>query len=477
MTALASRGIDEALGGPGQSRAIAFVTKRGENEMKGSWTPQPYFHENADWQFVLAVLEATMRQKLMPHRSFIMNVTCGTTTLAQVQANVTQKLEKARGFAEGIYTELDAYLKIVVPQIGKLPKVSRLDIRNGLSVMHLEQYSTEMQALIIRSCLEWIHDHERDVVTIIPEAWEFMPQGRGSPVKLAAEKLIRKGAGIGNFMWADAQDLAGMDKLMLRACTVWLLGVQREANEIKRTLDNIPAGTKRPKAADLAMLQRGQFFACWGTHCKKVYVQPAWMTETQAHAVALGKSIGDVRPPVVPIEITKEIDVTESEAAELRAQNKRLEDENIQLRERLSNLELDQAERAAQMLKPAAIPSVSREFEDLYQRMKERLTLEAPQIIKVLTVRPEIVVEIKRETLEADGKSLRGRVAQLLAEGFFKMARTQTAVRSELKRRGSDVNSGNLSNVISQLKADRFLLQEGADYIEVPGMKARIVEK
>ena len=43
---------------------------------------------------------------------------CRTTqTLAEVQAEVRKALEKATGLNEGVYTQLDAYLDLIVPEI------------------------------------------------------------------------------------------------------------------------------------------------------------------------------------------------------------------------------------------------------------------------------------------------------------------------------------------------------------------------
>jgi len=75
---------------------------------------------------------------------------------------------------------------------------------------------------------------------------------------------------------------------MLRSCAVWLIGVQREANEVKRAIANMPEGMKRPKAGDVATLELGQFFACYGREIRKTYVQPAWMDKEVARKVAAG---------------------------------------------------------------------------------------------------------------------------------------------------------------------------------------------
>jgi hypothetical protein len=117
----------------------------------------------------------------------------------------------------------------------------------GLNVMDLTALNVEMQHLVIRSTIDWVLAHESDTVVVVPEAWKFIPQGRGTPVKLAAESYIRQRRGSSNYLWLDSQDIAGVEKIILKSVPVWVLGVQREANEIKRTLAQIPAGIKKPK--------------------------------------------------------------------------------------------------------------------------------------------------------------------------------------------------------------------------------------
>lgn len=292
-------------------RAVVFVTKKAESGFRQAHTIPPFFIESADWQFVSAVLESTIHQNLKFERSWIMDACKGARSLKEVQDNVQTALhgvknphygekkkgrkrddrewqkKPATGMNYGVLNVLDGYLQIVVPQIETLPYTKTLDLNPGLNVMDLHQYSTELQALVIRSVLEWVYQHEKNTVVIIPEAWEFIPQNRRSPVLLAAEELIRKGAASKNFVWLDAQDIAAMHKSVLRSVGVWILGVQREANEIKRMLNHIPA--PRPSATDVMMLERGQFFVCYQNVMKKAYVQPFWVGDEHARAIAMGE--------------------------------------------------------------------------------------------------------------------------------------------------------------------------------------------
>lgn len=281
----AGRGKDAAR----KFRAIAFITKRGEGAFTTGVQMQPYFRtQKADWQYVSSLIDATMGEKNKFLRSFLMKVCRTTKTLEDVLVQVRLAKDTATRFiTESVYTEIEGYLELVVPQLAQLPPAHKLTLTAGLNVMDVSPYTTELQALVIRATLDHVYEHEEDVVVVIPEAWEFLPEGRGSPVKAAAEVLIRKGAALGNYMWLDSQDLAGVWKTAVRACPVALIGVQREANEIKRTLANIHT-EKKPKAADVASLELGEFFACWGTQAVKTYVQPAWLEHIAAMEVARG---------------------------------------------------------------------------------------------------------------------------------------------------------------------------------------------
>lgn len=270
-------------------KAIAFVTKRGEGGFSNAHEIKPYFKERADWGFVQAVLEATVQSKQDFKLPWIMRACEGARTLAAVHRNVKKLMADAKGMSLDMYYVLDNYLELVIPQIATLPKSDSVDLADGLNVMNLDGYSPELQALVIRSVIDWVHKREHGVVTVIPEAWRFLPQGRRSPVRMAAEELVREGAGLKNFVWIDSQDIAGVDKLPLRAAKTWLIGVQRESNELKRNLDAIPAGMKKPKAAEVTSLKIGQFYACWGDETRRVYVQPAWMSDEDARAIAMGK--------------------------------------------------------------------------------------------------------------------------------------------------------------------------------------------
>jgi hypothetical protein len=279
----------EALLARGGAAAVIFRTKRGELEFQGGRAIAPFFRERTDWRYVELILEASLREKVRFERSWIMRVVKGQPkTLADVQRNVQRELTTAKGLNADVYYRLNEYLEDVVPQIRAAKFATKLELKPGLNVVDLRAMSLEMRSLVIASTIDEVMERLHNVTVVLPEAWEFLPQKHGSPVKPPAERLVRKGAGIGNFAWLDSQDIAGVDKTYLKACGVWLLGVQTEVNEAKHTLAQMPLATK-PRAADVMALERGQFFACWGGRVVKTYVQPAWMNEPAAIATARGE--------------------------------------------------------------------------------------------------------------------------------------------------------------------------------------------
>lgn len=461
----------EALVARSGLRAIAFVTKRAEGGFSSGHPLPPYFRERADWQFVSSVLEATLRERLKFERSWIMRACKGARSLADVRRNVQTAMLKAKGMSADVYLTLDHYLDIVIPQVERLPYVDEMRLRDGLNVMDLSSYTMELQALVIRSVLEWTYEEADNTLVIIPEAWEFVPQQRGSPVLLACEQLIRKGGASRNFVWLDSQDIAGVHKNILRSVGVWIIGVQRERNEVRRALDHIPGGVRKPGVDDVMGLERGQFFACWEKTVVKVYVQPQWMIQSDARNVALGKFSPDVfAAPKRKIE--KEDVVNEREAAALR-------EENASLRRRIQELEQKPIQRLAA---PAYAPDPPGKAEGArpvvpadYETIRERL-LRDPAVLAVLASRPEIDVEVRRVRIEASDQTLYGRLAILVAEGYFDEPRNGNTAWNELKRRGQSSAKPNVYRELDKLASQGFLTKESGGYQSVVGMKVNIRE-
>ena len=495
-------------------RAVTFVTKRGEGAFANARRIDPYFREQADWQFVASILEASRGEKLKFERAWIIRASRGARTLADVHRNVKRAQEKATGLSADVYLTLDAYLEIVVPQIARVNWASSLVLSAGVNAMDLTGLSVELQHLVIKSALDWVLEYAADTVVVVPEAWKFIPQGRGTPVKLAAEAFVRQAAALRNYLWLDSQDLGGIDKTILRSVPVWLLGVQREANEIARTLSNIPNNVHKPKAADLALLGLGEFYACWKQFAIRTYVQPAWMPEDLARKVALGQldvhnaaaiaTAGNVA--AAARRVFQEDTVNKDEADALRRENADLKIEIGALRRQLE----ERGAHAERGSTAAAVPARHADSvrqsgshrtvhdapaaaargiavapgapdgpvdEALYQAIKARLVADAPALVALMVEQPEIEIRIQRPRLEFEPHSLKWRIARLLREQVFKgEALSCGQIRTALKRTGPDANTANIGRAMGDMVKAGIFTNEGDGYRPVPGIPVRTIE-
>lgn len=474
----------EALIHRARARALCFVTKRGEGSFGEARRVAPYFREQADWQFVASILEASRGEKLKIERAWIIRASKGAHTLAQVQQNVRAAMLTAKGMSADMYLVLDAYLSVVVPQIAAVDWATRVVLESGVNAMDMTELAMEMQHLVLRSSISWVLERESGTIVVVPEAWKFIPQGRGTPVKLAAEAYIRQGAGLKNFLWLDSQDIAGVDKTILKSVPVWVLGVQRESNEIKRTLAQIPGGIKKPKPEQVATLKLGEFFACWGSDIVRVYVQPKWMDDETAKAIARGTMAVDrVVPPASPAK-GKPMDADRMERLE-----EMMETMTRNVAGLASVVQRDMPSRAATPApqpQPARAPETMTATEageeGMYQRFKARLVKEAPAIVALLVQEPEINITVERKTVEVDHTTAKGMIVSLIKEGFFDAGATAYAAWKELKRRW---NYGGISARASEqcdgLVVMGFLTKEESEgraqvYKTVPAAKRRIKE-
>lgn len=100
---------------------------------------------------------------------------------------------------------------------------------------------------------------------------------------------------------------------------------------------------------------------------------------------------------------------------------------------------------------------------------------EDPVFVQLLAQRPELVVEFTPRRVTLQGDTLKGRIARLMASGWLGVTRTTGAVRTELKRTGTEPNGGNLSTALGEFVRDGFLTRDGDGFILAPDVK--ITEK
>jgi len=548
-------------------RAIAFITKRGEKSFRMMTPIAPYFQEQSGsdpyWKFVCAVIEAQLDISLgFEERGWIMKLCKDYTdtvlsksktdkkgkrlretyswktaeSLQDLQRNVEAAMPHLRGRQEMVCIQLSEFLRIIIPEIQAAGFANHITLSDGINVMDISRLSTPLQMLVIRSVIEWVYQKASNTIVIIPEAWQFIPEGRTTPVQLAAEELIRKGSSLHNHVWIDSQDLRGVSKLIMRSVPVCIFGVQRERNEIKNMLDSLPDLGRKPDATEIMRLQKGQFFVAYGDVCVKTYVQPAGMGDVHAQAIARGEEEAEswVRiakdldaqaeeqrekreaklraarqsasaiasanqflsltgnPALIPAAAVEVEDETEDpmwkERAELAEKRSfELEAETATLRREVEDLRRQLKASATRPKNKQGDPvgpsngfcgeeCSAPSLDAIWPELRRRIAAD-PQLLALATAKPEIVVSVKRNTISMSEENLMGQIAKLLAQGFFKDAKNGPMLQKELKRRGNDQPTTNLYKPLNRLTEMGFLTLEADGYQEVTGMKSRIVEE
>lgn len=532
-------------------RAVAFITKRGERSFRLS-RPIPAFYRESStgeyWEYVRAIVEGMLEVKLGYQENGMLIKLCqdyeraapasskkkdpvykwkGAKSLKDLQRNLAIARPHQRGNAEVVAMQLGAYLEKIIPEIEHTDFAGRLELQAGVpNVMDISGLSTTLQSLVIRATIEWVHQHGKKTVVIIPEAWKFIPR-KTTPVKQAVERLIREGAALQNFVWLDSQDLRGVDPLLLRSIGVWIFGVQRERNEVANTLDTIP-DLPKPLAGDIMRLQKGQFFVAYGSVCIKTYVQPAGMGAEHAKAIAKGEEDASSWKQIV-----QELDAEEEQNKESHAENRQddaessdsddvsasavessrhdlgqTESEGDEMwKERAEKAEAELAEVKARLRAmeagngslpengtktaaaatpntPAAAPvpfaGKGRECVDIYPELRRMILADQAVLAKLAVLQPQLDVTVERRTVEMSDGTLKGSIAKMLHRGFFKSPKQSVDVRRELIRVGAAddrLSNANLSNALKALNEYGFLTAEAEGWLEVPGMKVNILEK
>ena len=311
----------------GDSKVLVLRTGRGEIGFEGARRIPFFFRERTDWQFVEGMISAHLQEKAKFYRGDIMRACRGANSLEDVRKHVLAALEKSRegSFVEKIYTELDQYLSEILPQLHAVHFSSELKLSKGPQVMDLESVRPSLQQLIISATLDNVMQSHRNVIVVLPEARDFIPEDRRTPAKMSIENLIRKGAKLGNYLWCDSQSLTGLDLDVMRSVGIWMFGRQNLDREMERSAKAVPNG--RARASDIQSLKLGQFFLVQGEEVKKVYVQPAWLPDKEARTVAMGASVAEsTRRPTMEKSVTDGGLMAELNA--LREENARLRDDN-----------------------------------------------------------------------------------------------------------------------------------------------------
>lgn len=359
-------------------KVLIIKTKIGEKAIsEGSLIP-PFYKENFDWEYASELLEASRKEKLKFERSWIIRYSKGANSLLEFKKNIDTALEgKLRELDKSVLMSLQAYLEKILPELQYAPLSKTLDLREGINIMDLERFKEETQSIIIKSVLEEILNKEKNTLVVLPECWRYLPERLSTPVKRPAEAFIRQGATNQNFLILDSQDVTGISKTILKQVSVWIMGYQREINEVKRVLDQLNISNKlKPKPEDIATLKLGQFYVATSEFVKKVYAQPVWLEDSVAKKVSMGKiDVSELEQPthIAPFQVvSKEKEVLTKTNKELEYLPKKINE----LREDFILNRNDFFNKFQQMNE-----TIAKIFEEIYKIKNENKCIDENEIV------------------------------------------------------------------------------------------------
>lgn len=501
---------------PGQ-KFVVFLAKPGEQAFEDRRRIRPFFRQRAGWQYVEALIQASLGEKIKIVRTTLIKVCEGTKDLNQVFGNVSHRIaeydSKHRGgFEYDMLIQTREYLRQVLKELESHDLADSLDLQDGINVVDMADFTPVMQAMIVGAISEEILRKHTHTSIVIPEAWQTIPGDRGSPATAAVEALIRQGRVRHNFVLIDSQDIAGVNTKIRRHIANYLLGKQQDEHEIERTLKAIPLPARsKPKADEVQTLKLGQFFAIVDEKLRKIYARPSWMDEGRAVAIAKDHSkitgtidrtltltlgpvtvhpggelsstndeqvasdldqamITSLQEQVISAQktITGLQDELKQVLKELEAAKEKADAEESRANEYLARLQ--ESDKLTTSLWEFALPRIRQEFKAAFGGKPQVLHAVSSQDgevdVGVEDVQVNIVETLREEKLTED--TLAGKLARLIRDGCFDQATTIPQMREILgKEYGVSITGGKeykkLTDALDLLSSRPYRLLERVD--------------
>jgi hypothetical protein len=337
---------------------------------------------------------------------------------------------------------LQHLLEELTDELGDAEVSDSLELQTGINVMDLHDVDESVQQLAIAATVEEVLDNHEDVILVLDEAHNFIPQSGSPPAHGNLVRALREGAAKNVWVWLSDQTITGVDKEPLKQVGVWVLGKQREKNEAQRVLDQIPAKTSF-SSNDVMTLSKGHFIVALDDEHPLTYVQPTWASDQDARAVALGEHDVDALDTEQP---EQEVQEMEDEIQEKDRTNRELREQLDEARQRIEELE-EENEKLERLLEEeresetsTADVDESRVQEIVDDRLDERFgdlvsEVEIPEGVRVEAGVPKLEVVHETEPLELGTDSLKGKIAYLYAEdelpdGWFSTGEVYDAMKS-----------------------------------------------
>lgn len=427
---------------PDNFKALCLDVKD-PRDFEGAGTEIPIFIENKTDPLMLKQL-LEQESHLWLRREFpeLIDLCKEGDTFEKVYERVNKRMgEKVHPVVKDRLKVLQLLLRKLVENMAKTTLSDTLELPAKNNVMNLSKSPSEIKQLSVYSVVKRVLEQHENVILVIDELPDFAPQQYSTPSKSMIGQAIRKGGAKGIWLWLSGQTMTGVDKQVLKQAMIWILGHQREINEAKRTLDQIPFKTGLD-VKDIMTLPVGSFVVCTDEGAYITYVQPEGVDSETAMKVSLGevsvneiiemmkKEKGESDESLYKEENEKlkvEIRFVNEEMRKLRAATvgvvkqletelKTLQDENFafnqQLEQDKGNIErLEKENEAIAKIREGLIQILPRGAIGPYDNV--------PSEINISIGQPVLNVKVPHKSLGLDATSPLGRLAICYSEGLL----------------------------------------------------------
>jgi hypothetical protein len=394
------------------------------------------------------------------------------------------------------------------------PKMVRAAMQSGVSMV-IDLYDVKLSKddwrKIVRSSIETIlyenEEHGGGLRHVfLEEAAEFIPQRvYDGQTYAAVEKLARMGGNAGVGVTLINQRAEEVNKAVLELCDNLLLHRQRGKNSLLSLRKWLEAGNVDPPKEitdSIADLPTGEAWAWFKDVGKPVRIKvlqkqsfdPNRREMSRKHgaapqAVNVGEFVAKMRAalegkpkattgyqpkpgPKPPVPTTGSAVMPPREKQVDEREAKALREENARLKARIA--ELENSFRSGDASREVASEAVL-DMDAIYAEVKRRAAAD-PGVLALLYSVPEIEITVTRQKVQLTDETLTGRLAGLIAGGFFDDGATASAAHTELQRRGRGSAKPNVYRECDKLAGMGFLTKESNGYKSVDGMKVNLVE-
>lgn len=392
-----------------------------------------------------------------------------------IGARLNKKLhDKAiKGNTRVMYAEIRRDYNKLMEMLGEHEFSKKLEIPRPIARMETRVLpNVALQGLIVKSVIDQVLRQEKDLIILVDEAPNFCHQKIYNPAKRALMALDAQGRSKGIFGWYSGQTLTGFDKSNMKNLWYWVIGREMETNEAK---DAHSVQTfKRLSVDEIRRLGVQEFVAVSPEATEKIRIPDVdlqgFVEGPKAGSRDEGKRViheetglaatekGDTVSWHTYNEIRSLLALEESKNNDLEKRSREVEAQLAQVK---GTLEHTDKELGALRANYQAVLQEKNELAEQLARAQQeesaykRLKMALQDVLELAGVRGQRMsvavansdgqVEVNAEDVEVvvventrmeklDESSHEGRIAILLAGGFFNEPRTVNAVATEMSR-------------------------------------------